>query len=77
MTMTTGARRWATLERLWNDVLDSDTTLACRSGGWRVALEYSGDGLAPIAGDPDEIAVYRRHREIGRWALDEVDGDPS
>ena len=70
---TSGRYRWMMLQRLWDDVLESDTTLSCRSGGWKVKLEYSGEGLAPIAGEPDEIVVYRKYREVGRWTLREID----
>jgi len=65
--------RWMTLEERWKQVFLSEKTLSSRSGGWKVALEYSGDGLAPIAGEPDEVAIYRRHNEVARWTLEEID----
>jgi hypothetical protein len=66
---------WELLERLWRKVLGSETTLGTQSGGWRVKKEYSGDGLAPVAGEPDEIAIYYKRDEIARWELSEVSVD--
>jgi len=71
---------WMCLERRWNSVMSSETTLSSRSGRWKVQLEYSGEGAAPIAGEPDEVAIYRGTREIARWELAEIDlesGDSS
>lgn len=67
---------WQSLERHWSRVVSSEKTLGSRSGGWHVRKEYSGDGLAPAAGNPDEVAVYMergtRKEEIGRWPLEDV-----
>lgn len=67
---------WLLLQSLWEDVVGSESTLGARCGRWRVRKEFSGEGLAPIAGDPDEVAVYygQRHhrREIARYPLAEV-----
>jgi len=77
LTVDSIAGDWLSLEEKWNSVLNSETTLGSRSGGWHVRKEYSGDGLAPIAGDPDEIAIYiesgHRKQEVGRWKLSEVE----
>jgi hypothetical protein len=67
---------WLLLERLWNRTVRNESAMGARSGGWAVQKEYSGEGVAPIAGDPDEIAVYveRGYRkiEVGRWPLEAV-----
>lgn len=63
------------LERTWERALSKTETLSVSRGGWRVAKEYSGDGLAPIAGEVDEIAVYYRYDEVARWPLHEVADD--
>lgn len=69
---------WLSLEAKWRKVVGSETVLGCRSGGWHVRKEYSGEGLAPMADEPDEVAIYiehrhEYHREVGRWSLDELD----
>jgi len=71
---------WMALERKWRKVVGNESTLGSRSGDWHVKKEYSGDGLAPIAGEPDEVAIYYRpcrnsRQEIARYDLDEVNVD--
>lgn len=69
---------WESLERKWNKVVGNEETVGVRSGHWHVRKEYSGDGLGPIAGEFDEVAVYfcewgsYGQEEIGRWKLSEV-----
>lgn len=68
---------WQSLERHWQKVVGSERTLGSRSGGWLVRKEYSGDGLAPAAGEADEVAIYTERpghskTEIGRWPLGQV-----
>jgi len=67
---------WSTLERLWEQVVGSETTFAASSGGFCVQKEHSGSGAAPIAGGADEVAVYVKRgtlgEEVGRWPLEEV-----
>lgn len=76
--MSATERKWERLERLWFRVLSQESTVGIRSGQWEVKKEFSGDGLGPIAGDLDEIAVYDHSlagfskTEIGRWTLQEV-----
>lgn len=68
--------KWSVLERAWNRVVTQEDLVGSRTGVWKVQKEYSGEGLGPIAGEFDEIAVYHGHgafpAEVGRWQLEEV-----
>lgn len=58
----------------WASVVDDSPTIGV-SGGVKIKQEYSGDGLGPIAGDFDEVAVYdgvRSGSEVGRYPLENV-----
>lgn len=67
---------WLSLERLWNKVVTSETTVGSRSGGWDVRKEATGDGVYPTNGDADVVVIYVTHnykrREVGRWPFDEI-----
>lgn len=67
---------WATIHEHWEAVTDASPTCGSRSGGIYVRKEYSGEGLGPVAGDFDEVALYLQNRskltEVGRWPLEQV-----
>lgn len=67
---------WMRLERMWNDVTDADNdTIGASCGMWTVRMEYSGEGLGPIAGEFDRVCVYAIRpctTPLGCWPLDEV-----
>lgn len=66
---------WMALERHWRRVMDDSPTFGSRSGGWQVRKEYSGEGLGPIAGDFDQVAIYHNGDEIARYDLEALDTD--
>jgi hypothetical protein len=61
----------------WADVVDETTSTCGVRGSYLIKLEYSGDGLGPIAGDFDEVVVrdsgdVMRGNEVGRYRLSDV-----
>jgi hypothetical protein len=71
MSRPDGHEQFEIVGRLWNELLESDGTVSIASGGVQVELEYSGDGPWSVE-DADRIAVYRDHRKVGSWPVDEV-----
>lgn len=61
--------------RQWARVAGENDTIGV-SSGVEIRLEYSGDGLGPLAGDFDEIVLYDSVRpsaeEVVRYKLDEI-----
>jgi hypothetical protein len=58
--------------RKWNTVVGDSDTVGI-SSGIQIKLEYSGEGLGPIAGDFDQVVIYGSTRpggeEIARYDL--------
>jgi hypothetical protein len=64
-------KRFEIVGRLWNDLLESDSSIGISTGGVQVKLQYDGEGTWSRE-DADRIAVYRGHTELGSWPLNEV-----
>jgi len=60
----------------WAEVVAENSTVGS-SSGVEIRLEYSGDGLGPIAGDYDQVVMYDsprpRGEEIVRYDLNEIE----